>query len=492
MNKFERSGLRSQAAQEEIYLDFAHLLFDPGSQLLHTDEGAWNSVEAEAVLGLRLLHIEFDYQYPITTSSVAHALLSASTEMLDDAAILLTKIGASRLLKRLRVFFAVLQRYLARTANGRLEEIADAEVAKLSQLRVRLLDGEHLSEKLWLYLDRNAGKIRGSDYSRQLSWCGGPRRNPAAFKPPWRQWRDGDLHLVSVDHYFELPKLLASQAGARCYDENGHEVAISKNSKFAYAAYICKFRDMRPVEASFVLPVGDLDALCELVEWVAFDLRLVYPRFICRTAQTLEWFCAESERQNANLISVHQGIAHITQALGGVGFFEGYGCKQQVAIGYPAVIAARAEDVLPWLIFAPELSTGWWWLEHSRDRVCKIIVGKARISSRIGSSGYFICRARTESALLAAFSHIGFDDNLCWGAVSGRLSEQNLAALVIEELSSAQTVYFRSTLAGWAYGHQWGGGAGEHFSLFHAQDLRLSEAVAAHAMQNQSQRIWRF
>ena len=142
---------------------------------MHTDEGAWNSIEAEAVLGLRLLHIEFDYQYPITTSSVAHALLSASTEMLDDAAILLAKIGASLLLKRLRVFFAVLQRYLARTANGRLEEIADAEVAKLFQLRLRLLEGEYLSEKLWLYLDRNAGRhpssFGGNGAMAIYTWC---------------------------------------------------------------------------------------------------------------------------------------------------------------------------------------------------------------------------------------------------------------------------------------------------------------------------------
>ena len=92
-----------------------------------------------------------------------------------------------------------------------------------------------------------------------MSWCDGSHRNPAASKLLWRQWRNSDLHLVCVDHYFELPKLLANQAGARCYDENGHELADSKNSKFAYTiAYICMFRDMRPVEASFVLAVGDL------------------------------------------------------------------------------------------------------------------------------------------------------------------------------------------------------------------------------------------
>ena len=48
MNKFERRGLLSKAALKEIYLDLAHLLLDPGSQLLHTDAGTTDAVAAYA------------------------------------------------------------------------------------------------------------------------------------------------------------------------------------------------------------------------------------------------------------------------------------------------------------------------------------------------------------------------------------------------------------------------------------------------------------
>ena len=308
-------------------------------------------------------------------------------------------------------------------------------------------------------MDAHAAQLRGTDYSRQLFDFPVPAKAlPANASALVCDWEAGNCYQLVFDHlsqstidaWWALP-------GSVGFQEDGSRIVEDRrNRRLRYLG------QAKSSEAFRLVDPHNLNAVGEQMDWVLVGVGYIFPRLLSNSLETFERLRAQALSEGSTLMTQHLRLA--SHASGRNAFT----CLENENIGQPALCAARLEGQMPWLIFEAD-GQEWWFIEASTEWECHAILGE-----------HLLCKPKTEAAILSAFSHIGHDSNLCYGAVSGLFPVNRLAELLSDEWGTKK-VLRRGMLAAWAYGHQWGGGADEHFSIFAAQDGKLAHDVALQA-----------
>jgi hypothetical protein len=280
--------------------------------------------------------------------------------------------------------------------------------------------------KLATYLDENAAQLRGIEYSRQnFNYPVVPKAHQVNPVGIVRDWQAGDCYQLVFED-------------------------LDRTTIDNWLAQRDALKQLNP---------ADLNATNEQTQWALSGVGFMFPRILCDSSEAFERICAQALADGAKILTQHLRLASHWSAR------HAFYCFEKEGIGQPALFAARIEGELPWLLLDVD-EYGWWFLEASAGWQCHVVLGK-----------YVFCKAETEAALLAAFSHVSQDDNICYGAVSGFFPANRLSEL-LSDCWGVEEVLYRGYLAAWAYGRQWGSGSGEHFSVFCAQDAALSAQVA--------------
>lgn len=443
----------SFCSRKSLRLDFMDLLFAPGSQLMHAANAPWTEVEKDAVIGLQLIRLFEDFlRYREKLSPVDQAFLVADEDSKSRALALFNKLGCEHIGRQLSCVYKYLQKIDAQAPDFTISE-GDATV--LYRLKQRVNNAQ-FDLKLAAHLDAHAAQLRGTDYSRQQFDFPPPvKAHPANPSGVVCDWEAGNCYQLVFDHlsqstidaWWALPGSVGFQeAGKRILDDR-------RNQRLGHLGHPKDSEILRLVDPHNLSVVG------EQMLWAVVGLGYIFPRLLSNDFATFERLRAQAQSEGSSVLTQHLRLAsHASDR-------NAFTCFENENIGQPALFAARLEGQMPWLIFDAD-GQEWWFLEASAEWECHAILGK-----------HLLCKPKTEAAILSAFSHIGLDSNLCFGAVSGGFPAKRLAELLSDEWG-AKNVLRRGTLAAWAYGHQWGGGADEHFSVFAAQGSNLAGEVA--------------
>lgn len=450
---YERRGFGDGLAQMRCLYE---LLFEPGAQLMHVDESPWTEVEAQAVVGLKILRalesivcgMDHDSNWLIRTA------FEEQEEFFDAARRLIVLLGyEERVLMRIARLLAYLRSRFA-LDDGRWQ-CSDEALSGYFRLAYGVdSDFRNWTFKLAEFLSGHSAQLRGSDCSKlrlseALVWPYGSA--VARTMAPRELCTDWNAGSSSQAIFLMLPAAVAELWSRRPGVRNfGGHLGVP---------LITEIDRMDP---------RNLDDFIAAMKWVLLNPRSWCPRLVCQTPVDFDELLVDAERLGGevalkDLRVSSRGVCHA------LAFHENSRSNPK-DVGMPAVIAARHEGVMPWLLLSLVDNPNFWFLEVSADWDCVGIEGVE-----------LLCKPRHEAAILAAFSRLGTNENIAFGALSGRIDEQQLrTALRIRERAGTDAVLKRARRAPWAYGHEWGGGSDEHFSIFCAQDPVLSGLIADH------------
>lgn len=153
--------------------------------------------------------------------------------------------------------------------------------------------------------------------------------------------------------------------------------------------------------------------------------------------------------------------------------------------GQVALLAAEADGELPLVGAHFCMHNGFRWFRLTEQCECLAIRGPGDpLGARVGA----VYRPPNREVFLELWSRIGRDDNIAFLSVPGGSDPQRVADhLVCNQPSEIEIASHRF---GWAYGHVWGGGADEHFAVFHAKDAAITNRVYDYAASRVSEGWW--
>ncbi len=460
MTTYDRTEFCSR---KSLRFDFMDLLFAPNNQLMHTANAPWTEIEKDAVVGLRLMRLfEAFTSYSKQVSTQDQVIVSADADLIAQVSRLMRKLGCVKMLHDLTRIYVFLQKLSAHAAWPLMSE---RKADLFYRLKIAALNsGSQFDLKLATYLDENAAQLRGTEYSRQnFNYPVVPKAHQVNPLGIVRDWQAGNCYQLVFKHLDRTsPDDWQEQPDVIGFRENGTRVVNSKiDSHRNRLIHLGRAKGPGILQC---LNPDDLDSVGEQTQWALLRMGFIFPRLLCNSLETFEQLRAQALANGAEILTQHLRLASHSSARNA--FF----CWEEEGIGQPALFAARFEGELPWLLLEVD-ERGWWFLEASANWQSHVVFGE-----------YVFCKAKTEAALLAAFSHVSHDDNICYGAVSGSFPANRLLELLSDRWG-VEKVLYRGHLAAWAFGHQWGGGSDEHSSVFCAQDAALSAQVAHHSVE---------
>ncbi len=449
------------------------LLFEPGAQLMHVDASPWTEVEAHAVVGLRVLRAYYSASNWAEYDSnwLVRMIFDDDEAFLDSARRLIALLGYEErtLVPIARLFAHVRRRFTLSDSPWPQWQCEGPALAVYFRLLHQVgKDFGGFLFRLADFLNRHAAQLRGSDYGklRLADMLSGRYATPKTKRQPvCFDWNAGNCFQAV---FLQLPDAVvedwAARPEVRSFAIDG--TARLEPPRWGREGHLAVLLD--PAAERLQDPENHV-AVGAQVDWALLHRRVL----ICQSEQRFEELLAQTVHEQTRVLLQHRRLSSYNAPRLALRFFEstcrhGFGdsCAVRTPVGMPAVIAARRECVMPWLIL--HVNSTFWFLEASAQWDCFGIQGTD-----------LLCKPRSEAALLEAFSRLGRNDNIAYGAISGSIDEQTLRnALSIEDVWGTDAVLQWAQWAPWAYGHQWGGGSDEHFSIFCAQDLAMSAALA--------------
>jgi len=179
-------------------------------------------------------------------------------------------------------------------------------------------------------------------------------------------------------------------------------------------------------------------------------------------------------RGQQELIATYRYLDSLQRHAGGTQFGE------RGEYGEAALVAAHGDPWPPWLIVEADESSGHSWRRHT----ARLTVGVGS-ATRIHGRPVFVGVYRADN--LVAYRALWRDMDKDSGIVRATVCGRDDPAYVLDSFVSLgfQTGFresnFLSRRHGWAYTHVYGGGAGEHHAMFHAQDPLTTNRVVENA-----------
>lgn len=170
------------------------------------------------------------------------------------------------------------------------------------------------------------------------------------------------------------------------------------------------------------------------------------------------------------LISAYVDIDALPIYATGLQFFE------EEDFGEAALVAARSDGHMPWLVALYNEQTAHWWRKASAPlKACAL----RRFTSFASDNMVVAYRGEDITAYRELWSHLDRDDNVAIAAVSGVRDPNAMLQAAEHYYASADSDWLRQMAgkSGWAYSHIWGGGSDEHVALFWSSEAQTTRIV---------------
>ncbi len=276
-----------------------------------------------------------------------------------------------------------------------------------------------------------------------------------------------------VHHYSnaeEWPCVLHRIEQPNSYDDAIPEGVVYGARKRSAGRYIPTW------DALCAAPDDTFSALTQAYDWALCGfpgtMQETIVAWVSADAALNKQFVAHLSRASSELVSAYYDTRALHTHAQGVTFaeFDHYGDA--------ALVAADTEGCDPYLVVEfHEPQNRWWQTPLSQLRCMNI----AQLQYAAGRTGVLAAyKVSNRAAYRAIWAQLDGDHNVASATVSGHAPIDTVLQ-AIGDAGFLETCDL-SARCGWAYQHVWGGGAGEHQALFHAQDPRVARAVYDYSM----------